>query len=83
MPDEGEEFVFDVFGIEEIVFTSDECTSGLESIKVEDVRDGEAQQPSFLVRGDACLQQVACPDGTQCDDCNTVWCDDPPPPCDG
>jgi hypothetical protein len=65
--------VFDVFDVDEIVFTSDRCTSGVESIKVEDFRDGEAQHPSYLVRGDACLQHVACPDDTQCDDCNTVW----------
>ena len=46
--------------------------------------NGGVFETSRLNRGDLCLQELPpCdPPGSQCDRCETIWCDEPPPPCD-
>ena len=55
-------------------------------IEIVGVRDGVALEnaPSVYVRGAVCQGRAApCqPEGSQCESYVTVWCDEPPPPCE-
>jgi hypothetical protein len=56
----------------------------LEAISVEAVRDGAVFEERVFVRGAICLapyEDPTCPEGYECNDCQTVWCE-PPPPCE-
>lgn len=54
-----------------------EC--GLELDRVQDDRVVGTEQ---LTRGAVCLRDLPpCPEGSECDACETVWCDDAPPSC--
>lgn len=58
--------------------------SGLPQIRKETLLDGEVYQTGSILRGDLCLESFDCNgenDELQCEDCRTVWCDEPPPPC--
>jgi hypothetical protein len=46
--------------------------------------EGEVTQTSWLFRGDVCMsdENVPCYDESVCPRCVTVWCDEPPPPCE-
>lgn len=61
-------------------------TPGRECSKVvrEELSDGEVvDDPSTLVRGAVCMSDLPpCPEGTECDSCETVWCDEAPSDCD-
>ena len=53
------------------------------SIRVRSVQEGMVStNASEYTRGAVCREVPPCPEGEVCE-CNTVWCDEPPPPCDG
>ena len=66
-------------------FTPSGCNEfGWESVRWEEVVDGDVVVTFQLRRGDMCLERFDCNgdnDELQCADCRTVWCDEPPPPC--
>ncbi len=66
-------------------FTPDGCSiDNWDVVRWEEVVDGDVVVTVQLMRGDMCLERFDCNgdnDDLQCEDCRTVWCDEPPPPC--
>jgi hypothetical protein len=53
------------------------------TLHVEQVQHGDPIEGPTLLRGEVCMKELPpCPEGTSCETCETVWCDDAPPPCD-
>ena len=53
-------------------------------LRVESLQDGEFVDYTGWTRGAVCMKELPpCPEGTSCETCETVWCDEPPPPCEG
>jgi len=71
---------------EDSIFEEWRVTPGSDcnSVRVDQIQDGEARVSYGLTRGAVCMKELPpCPEGTSCEDCETVWCDEPPPPCEG
>lgn len=64
----------------------DGCTAGgLDQIQLQEVLDGVVVFDRSLSRADVCLaphEDATCPEGFECNDCEIVWCDDAPLPCE-
>jgi hypothetical protein len=61
-----------------LVTLGDTCNT----LEVDQIQDGESSGGFPLTRGAVCMKELPpCPEGTSCDSCETVWCDEPPPPC--
>ena len=57
---------------------------GVEEISVDILHEGTRFDSWVLGRADVCLapyESDTCPEDFECDDCQTVWCGDPPEPC--
>jgi hypothetical protein len=53
------------------------------SVQVEWLQEGAVENTTSWTRGIVCTRELpACAEGTSCESCETVWCDEPPPPCD-
>jgi hypothetical protein len=66
-----------LIGFERVRVTRIDCNT----IKLDKV-GGSPNSLSTLYRGEMCLAKVAgdCPEGSECDSCETAWCDGSPPP---
>lgn len=55
-----------------------------DSIYFEELRQGVVVGVTSLTRGAVCLSDALppCADGTSCETCKTVWCDEDPPACE-
>jgi hypothetical protein len=52
-------------------------------ILVDTIIAGQVTDTTSWTRGEVCLQELSpCAEGTSCETCKTVWCDDEPPDCD-
>jgi hypothetical protein len=53
-------------------------------VRVDPIQHGETAGSYGLTRGEVCMQKLPpCPEGTSCESCETIWCDEPPPaPCE-
>jgi len=85
VPEPGEDHVFTTQEDEWRLAPTGRCNPlGFEEITLQEVRDGRITQERSIYRGDLCLERFECSESSgdsQCDDCQTVWCDDVPPPC--
>ncbi len=53
-------------------------------VQVEWLQDDEVANTTGWIRGAVCMKELPpCPEGTSCETCETIWCDEPPPPCEG
>lgn len=58
---------------------TDDCNR----LEVEEIRDGRVVGELPFFRGAICMEDLPpCEPGRECDSCKTVWCDEPPAPCD-
>lgn len=56
----------------------------VEEITIDIMQEGGLFDSWVLYRADVCLAPYhsdTCPEDFECDDCQTVWCGDPPEPC--
>lgn len=83
VPGEGEQHVFNSNDDERRLSLTGRCVApDAEEARFESIQGGQVAKEWTLVRGDVCIEVPTCPEHTECD-CVTVWCDEPPSPCNG
>ena len=75
--EDDEVIIFDLLG-NDVLVTQVDCNT------IELIRIDSGLSFGVWSRGRMCLEKIpyGCPNGTQCDECQTVWCEAPPPMCE-